>query len=526
MVWTVPPDPGQAEAALSQMHRMGVEAVRTGLIRHERLLSLADSLGLQFFQELPLDYVPAPQLSDTLEYALRLLEGAVAQARNHPSARHFGLARRSDTSDPQACPFFEQLAERVHRAPGSQVYYLSTFIEAERCADTVDFVLLDALDATDAASLPARWKAAHPTARARVGIGALGWWISARTTTGLRTPRSSQSQARYLETNLGTLLSGTTDPLPYAVFVYRWHDVPTPTPSPARDLNQPYLLSYGLHADDGRPRPARDVVAGFYTETQTVFAFPSGDAPPQGIPWILLIGWLVFILIAVPYALSPRLRHMVPRYFLSHGFYREGIREGRDVLLGASVVLLVATALSAGVLGSVFLDVMRQEAAFRFLFRLLPEPVQPIGVALLAQPWMMVLLLGSFYALGIALWTPLLSLASRRRRPLVPGQVLMLVLWARWPFPLLMAGAMIASTLSHRLAILLMLGLAGGWMVTTCLAIFRTLRDYAAITRVSFFWIAVIGLANPLLLLILLGFVWSLDLGPALSFFWHLATRS
>jgi len=190
--------------------------------------------------------------------------------------------------------------------------------------------------------------------------------------------------------------------------------------------------------------------------------------------------------------------------------------------------LLVVMALGAGVFGSVLLEVVRHEAAFALLFRVLPEPAQRVGVALLAQPWMLVLLLGSFYALGLALWTTLLSFASRWRQPLIPGQALMLVLWARWPFPLLLIGAMVAPTLSETLALSVMLVLAGGWVLATLSAIVRSLRDYAAATNSPVFLIVVMGVANPLLLLVLgslFVILLTLDIGPALRFFWHLATR-
>jgi hypothetical protein len=246
--------------------------------------------------------------------------------------------------------------------------------------------------------------------------------------------------------------------------------------------------------------------------------------PP--IPWTLLFGWLVFILIAFCYAFSPRFRYMVPRYFLAHGFYREAIREGREVLLFSSVVLLVALALCAGVFGSILLETVRQEAAFRFLFQMLPEPVRIVGVALLGQPWMLVLLLGSFYALGIALWTSILSFTSRRRQPLIPGQALMLVLWARWPFPLLMAGAMAIPTLPEDGALFTVSFLAAAWLLTTLFAIARTLRDYAVITYTSFPLVLAMGFVNPLVLLLLVGVMMTLDAHATLTFLWHLATRS
>ena len=526
VVWTAPADLNQAETELIEMHRIGVEAVRTDVLVDERLLVLADTLGLQFFQELPLDDLSATALTDTLDFARRLIEEAVARSRNHTSARHFGLARRSDTSDLRACAFFEHLAERVHRAPQSEAYYLSAFVESDRCSGTVDFVLLDARDAPAPTALLRRWRTAHATLPAHhVGLGALGIWVRTGLDQGLNTPHTPETQARYLENYLGAILNNAAAPRVRAVFVYRWRDARATAPSPALDLDHPYQLNYGLYTSDGIQRPAYRVLHGFYSGTQTVFAFSTGQAPPQEIPWSLLFGWLVFVLIGACYALSPRFRYMVPRYFLGHSFYREAIREGREVLLGSSVALLVALGLSAGVTGSIFLETLRREAAFRHLFRALQEPVQTIGVALLAQPWMLVLLLGSVYALGVAVWTSLLAFLSRRRQPLIPGQALMLVLWAHWPFPLLMVGAILVTTLPEAQVAPAMVALAGGWLLATAWALIRTLRDYAAITHNAPYLVLATGLANPVMLVLLIILFIMLDAGPELTFFWHLITR-
>ncbi|MFB3131824.1 MAG: hypothetical protein ACE10K_04800, partial [Rhodothermales bacterium] len=45
VVWEAPANTDQAAAELLAMHRLGVEAVRTGLLGQERLFDLADTLG-------------------------------------------------------------------------------------------------------------------------------------------------------------------------------------------------------------------------------------------------------------------------------------------------------------------------------------------------------------------------------------------------------------------------------------------------------------------------------------------------
>ena len=323
VVWSPPDDPAQASDDLRRLHEAGFRAVRTPLLRDEALLTLADTLGLQLFQDLPLAYVPGAVLDDTLAYGLRVLERALNQARNHSSARHFGLTQQSDTSDPRACAFIERLAERLRRTPNSRSYYLTLFIEADRCAGAVDLVLLDARDAAAPARLVARWHRAHP--EVPVGIGALGTWVDPSARPGLHVPHSPEAQARYLERHLRTLFADTTQ-VPY-VFVERWRDVEEALPSPALSRTAPTLRSYGLHDQTRTPRPAFDVVTGFIADRQTTFAFPTGTAPSPSAPWATLVGWFVLVLVGGSYAASSRFRYMVPRYFRAHVFYRDSIRD-------------------------------------------------------------------------------------------------------------------------------------------------------------------------------------------------------
>jgi hypothetical protein len=135
-------------------------------------------------------------------------------------------------------------------------------------------------------------------------------------------------------------------------------------------------------------------------------------------------------------------------------------------------------------------------------------------------------LLGSLYALSVALWTALLSFVSRSRQQLVPGQALMLVLWVRWPFLILMLGAMVVPTLPPSIARYVLVGLAALALLVSFYAYFRTLIDYAAITYVAAYRVLLVGVLNPVVLIGLLLLVLSLELRETLAFAWHLATRS
>ncbi len=522
MVWQAPDDVQQAARDLRRMHRMGVEAVRTGLIQQDTLLTLADTLGLQLFQELPFDHLPAARLRDTLGYALRLLEPAIFRGRRHPSARTFGLARRSDTSDPDACAFFERIAERIGQSEGIdfRLYYLTSFAEDDACTSAVDFVLLDALNEAAPRERLARWHAARDSAGVSVGLGSVGVWVTGEVGAGLFVPHSPEAQARYFEDQLGPLLADTSAAAPIAVFVHRWRDL-----DGTQRLADPFGRRYGLHKVNGTPRPALDVVGGLFSGTQDVFAFEAGRQPAPGLPVLILMGWGLLLVIGISYAASPRFRHMVPRYFGAHGFFRDAVREGRDVLLLTSALLLLTVSLSVGILGAVFFATIQYEPAFVLLVQWLPEQARSAVVALLNEPWQLVLLLGSLYALGLALWTTVLSIVSRRRYPLQPGQALMLVVWPRWPLLVVMLASLVVITFSHKIALIGVLVLVGCWLLLTFIGIVRTLYDYAAVARGTFPLVLFLLLANPLVGLSVFALFTALEYMPQVAFLWHLIVR-
>lgn len=502
VVWAVPADARQAEVDLRVMRDRGVEAIRTGLITDEAVLTLADTLGFRLFLELPLEALPAPALLDTLAHARRLVDTVAALARRHPSIRHLGLTRRSDTSDPAACAFFEPLAARAHDA-GLEVYYVGFFPHRDRCRDRVDFVLWDALDG------PA------PVIPDGDGLARLGTWMDPAAPPGRRIPHSAEAQARFLEDALDAWLS---DPGLRVLFVHRWRDVGPSVPGGAPERPDPYGRRYGLLAVDGTPRPAFEVMAGFYTGRQRVFAFPAGTPPATGTPGWVLLGWGILLTLAGYYARSPRLRFMVPRYFLAHGFYREAVRQGRDVLPVASALLLVMLSLCTGMLGTVLAGAFATDATVLLFLNKLPGGARETVTSLLARPWLLLLSVGSLYALGVALWALMLGGLSRRTRALRPAQVLMLVVWPRWGFLLVMAGTMVATTLADRVWALL--ALAAAWLLITLWATGRTLVDYARVTRTGAGWVLLASALNPLWLLALAMAVLTI-LSPEARFFWH-----
>lgn len=525
IVWEIPDNLIVAENDLRMMHRTGVEAVRTGVVRNEQLLAVADTLGIQLYQDLPYEYLPSQQLLDTLEFAATQLDEILVRAYRHPSARHFGLARKSDTSVPEACAYFKRLAEIVHQQgpTGSRSYYLTSFPDHDQCAGNVHFVLLDAVDVPDPESLLQRW---YATQDADVGIGAIGTWVRTDTLRGLSIPQSWEFQARYLEDRLNRLLIDQAKVSSQAVFVYRWRDIQEPFPLLSYDVTRSYLRQYGLHTSSGTRRLSFNVVQGIYTGNQHVFAFNDNQDILNDRPLTIFLGWLVFTVIGIYYATSLRFRHMIPRYFRAHNFYQNAVREGRDVLFGASTILILAFCLGWGIIVYECIESVKQHEVFIVFIRWLSEGQQHFVLSLLGRSWLLILLSASIYAFNSVLWAVLLSIISRSRQSISSSQAQMLVVWPRWPLLCVILVAMVVSPIQQPAAhpgafILLAL-----WILSTSYALFRTLLDYHAVTNVSVFGLFVAGTVRISVFLTLIIVTFTMRFVPEITFLWHMAIHT
>ena len=84
---------------LVEISQAGIRAVRLPLLSDTTVLAYADSLGLHLFQDLPIRYLPAASLHDSLEFSTEQLLAAIRNGVKYNSARHYGLANYSDTSN-------------------------------------------------------------------------------------------------------------------------------------------------------------------------------------------------------------------------------------------------------------------------------------------------------------------------------------------------------------------------------------------------------------------------------------------
>ncbi len=513
VVWAPPDASGPALRTLNRIHAAGAKAVRlTRLPSADTLFARADSLGLRLFVDLPVAYVSAPALRDSLRQAQPTLDRLRTRARRHTSVQYVGLARYADTTVPAACSVLAEWTTRLHNASASlRTYYVTPFPAAEdQCPDAVDLTLLGTRGRPDPV---ARWRT-WTTDTTRIGIGALGTWVHPDAESGLRVPHSPERQARYLERAFSQLLDAGSS-RPAALFVYRWQDRTAPLP----------IRHYGLYDPTGTPRPAADVVEGVYTDTQHVFAFPSGTAPSP-VPYLILLGWGLIALLAGLYAQSPFFRQTAFRYFAAHGFYRDAVQEGRDVGPIINTVLLLSATIAFGLIVVLLSRIASAAAPTGHVVAALPASLRPPLAAGLAQPGLAGLLVGGGTLLLVVGWMLGLILVARQEIPLSMAQGLMLVTWPCWPVLIALIVALVVSTRSSIpplvLGILVLGGGAGGIIAVTV----RVLRDYRSVTNVPL--PSVIGLAviSPLTVLLLGAILVVTQYDLPLLFLWRLLVQT
>jgi hypothetical protein len=493
VVWDPPADPLQAEADLRAIRSMGFDAVRTGLIDRTSLLDLADTLGIHVYQEIPLHFSTASELTDTLGVVRRLVADALVAAEDHPSARHLGFAFAPSTVQEDVCAILAELADFARRraAPEVRYYYVSWLPHEDRCGEAVDLVLLDDPIHDRPLRLLDRWTGSGP-----VGLAAVGRRVDPEADRGLLVEGSEERQALYFEETIPRLLDRSDLSV---AFLYRWQD-PDPYDSGAFHP-APFGAVYGLQDETGRARLARDVAEGLLARGQTTFRLLAGTAPRPGASWFVLLGWLVFATLSVMVAASPRFRAMIPRYFFAHGFYRHAIQEGRDVLTVISTVMLVLLGLTIGLLGAQVTRMLTDAAPLHALWYRAGAEGRSAMDALLTDEALLVVAIGSAGLLVLVIWVFVWTVI-RRGAALKPSQALATAVWPRWPMMILLVAAMVVDGLDEEAFRRSIEWMPAAWFAVALWGTIRTNIDLAQIARVNPAATVVLWLVSPVVLLL------------------------
>lgn len=517
VVWTPPDSLALAVEDLEAMRRAGIRAVRTGLVDDD-ILAAADRLGLSVAQTLPIADLPAAALMRIAPEAEALFTEALDRARPHPSARLFILARGVDTSDPRALPFFERMTAlaRERGAAGTRTAYLTRFVDDDQAASGVDLVLLDARG-QDPFDLLRRWRATHETP---VGLGAWGVGVAPGREGGWRRSGTLAHQARTVERVLNRFAVG--DAPPEVAFLARWRD------REERDARAAVAdLRYGLIAEDGETRPALDVASGVFTGRQRVFAFDAG--PPErarGSGLLVLFGWALALALGALLTASPRLGGLVPQYFGRRDLYREAVQKGYGLSGAVTATLAVLLALIVGVVGATILRAFGATDALAVATSGWEPESQRRITDLVGSPAILGMLIALLYAawtLFNVVWVGVLAGKHRRLRS---AQALSLVVWTRWPWLLLLLGAMLVSSLSPETAGPWAATLLVAAFVVETLAAYRTQVDLMFVGAVGPVRALAVGFGFPFVLVLVVGIAALIGAGDELGFLWHLAVRS
>ncbi len=520
VVWRMPDSAEHGIIDLQDMRAAGIKAVRTGPITDSSLLVAADSFGIVLYRELPLYEYSASRLVDSTAYASSILRDLIQIGRNHTSAGPIGLAVRADVSDEAACVYFDGVTAGSGARSDQKFYYVGSFADDDACSESVDFVLLDVLDVENPLQRLGKFREKRDTP---VGLASIGSWVDPTAKYGLNIPHSEERQARRLERSLSALdgkRGGTV------AFVHRWRDFYNRPDIDAKGSRDVYGRHYGLHDAAGRRRPSMQVLEGFLGGGQTVFAFGSSESEEKSFPLLILFGWMLILTVGILYASSPRFRYMAPRYFFAHGFFRNAVRDAREVLPIISTALLTTVGLSVGILGSLVLTTVSDTEPVLHVARILSPSVHFAMTSILSRPFLPIVLLGSISLLAMSVWMGIWMMVTSRRAPLLPSQALMLAVWPRWQLLVLLPVAMSLNTLEPALALKWLTLLVPAWLGTAMWSTVRTAFDLLKVSRCSVLSAVIVWMINPINMLLAVILAYGINYSDEILYLWHLASRS
>jgi hypothetical protein len=226
-------------------------------------------------------------------------------------------------------------------------------------------------------------------------------------------------------------------------------------------------------------------------------------------------------LLGLAYVGSLFVRQTVVRYFTAPGFYRDALRDGRDLSPGTNSLLLGIIAASLGVgmaraaqLASAHPDTMHLLAA-------LPRSLQAVLAQGIEHPALAGLVAGGG-GLGIlCLWMGGLVLAARLDTQFSLAQGVVLVTWPCWPVLVALPVALATgpeAPLSSRLSALVVLGGSTVALVSVSL---RVLHDFWRTTEAPAWTLLPLFALSPLALTGI-GLLVAAQAGVPFRFLWHL----
>ncbi len=482
-VWTPPADADSARASLERVRRLGFTVVRVapGVSRDVR--AWGARLGVRFYIDLPLEYLTAKQMADTLGYVARMADSLRASGADSTLAG-IGLGANHATKSQATCDALDKAAQSIRqRLPRATVYYQTAFLD-DACSSDALLPLLDLRDADEVPKRWADWKTAHPDRRAALLLGRAVYSGEE----GLRADHSPERAARLLETTFASFASDTTQPA--FVLLHRWE----------RSDADPY----GLLSDDGLDSfsliAASDAARGIPSSP----ALAAGAARPGRMAdWLRLGGWGVVLMIGLAFSSMLRMRQLTERFFTASGFFREDVRGSRDGLRLQTMVFATLMLAAGAVAVTQLLLILNDTPASGYVRHLIGSAL-PLGavvawlspVALIAAGWVVLLVIGLAF-----------TLLSRGRHSFTLPQALMIQAWPRWPFVLLLIAALVVPSLPGAYVGIAALALLVVWALIAIAATVHAAITFSSITNTTTPVALTVVLLHPLTWLLLIGLI-------------------
>lgn len=236
---------------------------------------------------------------------------------------------------------------------------------------------------------------------------------------------------------------------------------------------------------------------------------------------LVILGWVIVALLGLLYALSPRLRKMIPRYFWNHRFYQEAVRRGRETIPVETTIILFALCAAAGLTVSVWLDQVHMAESFTKITTSLPGELQTATTELVRRSWLSVAFVGALTGLVGILWAGcLVAAAHRLGNSIRYEQALMITVWPHWIL-LLVAGIawVTAGTAALDTHLLSWIGLLGAMYAAV-----RVWIDFRVIARVRPVYLLFLIFTTPLVVCVIAAIIFTYESSLDTALLWQLIT--
>ena len=500
VVWDAPAPPTASD--LVSIREAGVEAIRLPILDDLSLIHVADTLGLQLFQDLPILLLSAEALLDTLEYAKHQLTRAHQMYSLHPSAHRFGVSTKSDTSTPLACEYFRELAEW---SSDLTLYYVSAFASHDQCSSYVDLVLLDTRRNVDPDAVLNHWKSSTP-----VGLSSFGKKVDPDAF-GLRQEFSPESQERFLEDQLPKLLSSTFS----VIFVYRWQD------------SDDTSTQWGLIDTSGRKRIAYQVLNGIYAGTQSIFALDLGEYSRRPIPTPLILGWMSIVLVVLVSLWYGRFPEVMWSYVMNKYPHRDTLYRESALLAGASFFYVIAQGIMISGAILILIEACRGLGMIEAIAILLNPYILERIINLTSDPFLPTLVVISLY-LMVTLFSSLLGAWGSWKSGKVKFEHFFVIkAMNNTPLGILLPIILVTPGLNERQSEVMTIVLTATWIILSIYCNIQAARNFSSLSREGLSRrVALVPFILPLLSLIGLTLLLCIPYTREyIVFWWHLSFK-